>query len=163
MSLGRPTSHFENLCFRAQHQWWWAPQISATLPLIQAEGHFNVSMAVKNDSVRLPCITEHWQWDSLPNENIMWHTDLNNISQNLLMRQDFASVMLFSCDLLSWWKSLIDETLSVMPLLEWSYISCLVSMWLMDSKGHGGRDIKPCSVQSIWIFFYKPVCVCLCW
>lgn len=61
------------------------------------------------------------------NESIMWPVDLHNTLQNLLMRQDFVSVMLFSCDLLSHGKSLTDETLSVMPLSEWSYIHCLVT------------------------------------
>lgn len=50
------------------------------------------------------------------NESVMWCTDLRNTLQNLLMRRDFVSVMLFNCNRLSHSKSLTDETLSAMPL-----------------------------------------------
>lgn len=94
-------------------------------------------------------LTAHWEHILWRNQSIMWHADLRDTLRNLLMRQDFVSVMLLSCDPLSHSRSLTDETLSVTPLSEWSYIRRLVSKWLMDSTGHDGWDIKLCTVQRI--------------
>lgn len=94
-------------------------------------------------------LTAHWEHILWRNQSIMWRADLRDTLRNLLMRQDFVSVMLLSCDLLSHSRSLTDETLSVTPLSEWSYIHRLVSKWLMDSTGHDGWDIKLCTVQRI--------------
>lgn len=102
-----------------------------------------------SDPAQLRRLTAHWEHILWRNQSIMWHADLRDALRNLLMRQDFVSVMLLSCDLLSHSRSLTDETLSVTPLSEWSYIRRLVSKWLMDSTGHDGWDIKLCTVQRI--------------
>lgn len=102
------------------------------------------------------------------NESIMWHVDLRDALNNLLMHQDllFVRVMLFSCDLLSRSKSLTDGTLSVLPLSERSYIPWLVTEWLMNSKEHDSW-ISNCALYRKYRF---SVCVdkesniiCLLW
>lgn len=122
---------------------------SACFPLIETEGSLRSCTTEEENPVQLYSLTEHWWHILCQNESIIWHVDLHNTLQNLIMRQDFVSVMLFSCDLLSHSRSLTDETLSVMPLSERSYIHCLVSKWLMDSKGHDCWDIKLRTVQRI--------------
>lgn len=82
-------------------------------------------------------------------QSVTWRGEQRITLRKPLMRGDFVSVTLLSCDLLSPSRSLTDETLSVMPLSEWSYTRRRVSRWLMDSKGHDGWDIKLCTVQRI--------------
>lgn len=82
-------------------------------------------------------------------QSVTWCAVLRATLRKPLVRGDFVSVTLLGCDLLSPSRSLTDETLSVMPLSQWSYTRRHVSRWLMDSKGHDGWDIKLCTVQRI--------------
>lgn len=127
----------------------WSPThltVPGRLPLLVSDAPAERSPSDPAQLLRLTAHREHILWR---NQSIMWHADLRDTLRNLLMRQDFVSVMLLSCDLLSHSRSLTDETLSVTPLSERSYIRRLVSKWLMDSTGHDGWDIKLCTVQRI--------------